>query len=77
MLVSTPAILLAAVGLTHALHAPFGALSAGQKRRAALARLLVAWRPLWLLDEPLTAWLVAGLVLVSSGAFLAARPIKH
>lgn len=46
---------LAAVGLTQALHAPFGALSAGQKRRAALARLLVAWRPLWLLDEPLTA----------------------
>jgi heme exporter protein A len=30
-------------------------LSAGQKRRAALARLLVAYRPLWLLDEPLTA----------------------
>jgi ABC-type transport system involved in cytochrome c biogenesis ATPase subunit len=24
-----------------------------QKRRAALARLLVAFRPLWLLDEPL------------------------
>lgn len=46
---------LAAVGLSHALHAPFGALSAGQKRRAALARLLVAYRPLWLLDEPLTA----------------------
>lgn len=46
---------LAIVGLSHALHAPFGALSAGQKRRAALARLLVAFRPLWLLDEPLTA----------------------
>lgn len=46
---------LAAVGLGHALRAPFGALSAGQKRRAALARLLVAYRPLWLLDEPLTA----------------------
>lgn len=31
---------------------PAGYLSAGQKRRAGLARLLVAKRPLWLLDEP-------------------------
>ncbi len=46
---------LSMVGLSHALRAPFGALSAGQKRRAALARLLVAFRPIWLLDEPLTA----------------------
>jgi heme exporter protein A len=30
-------------------------LSAGQKRRAALARLFVAHRPLWLLDEPTVA----------------------
>ena len=30
-------------------------LSAGQARRAALARLLVAHRPLWLLDEPTNA----------------------
>jgi heme exporter protein A len=29
-----------------------GALSAGQKRRLGLARLLVTGRPLWLLDEP-------------------------
>jgi len=42
------------VGLGHAAEAPVAALSAGQKRRAALARLLVALRPLWLLDEPLT-----------------------
>lgn len=43
------------VGLGHALDLPVHALSAGQKRRVALARLLLAWRPLWLLDEPLTA----------------------
>jgi heme exporter protein A len=31
---------------------PTGYLSAGQKRRACLARLIVTPRPLWLLDEP-------------------------
>ena len=31
---------------------PAGYLSAGQKRRLGLARLMVAKRPLWLLDEP-------------------------
>lgn len=31
---------------------PGGYLSAGQKRRLGLARLLVAHRPVWLLDEP-------------------------
>lgn len=30
-------------------------LSAGQQRRVALARLILAQRPLWLLDEPMTA----------------------
>ncbi|MDG1430114.1 MAG: heme ABC exporter ATP-binding protein CcmA, partial [Paracoccaceae bacterium] len=29
-----------------------GALSAGQKRRLGLARLLVTGRPIWVLDEP-------------------------
>ena len=46
---------LARVGLAHVIDFPARALSAGQKRRTALARLLVAHRPLWLLDEPTTA----------------------
>ncbi len=46
---------LLSVGLPHVADFPAGYLSAGQKRRVALARLLVAERPLWLLDEPATA----------------------
>jgi heme exporter protein A len=42
-------------GLAHVAHLPAAYLSAGQKRRAALAKLLVARRPIWLLDEPTTA----------------------
>ncbi|MDR7033943.1 heme ABC exporter ATP-binding protein CcmA [Mesorhizobium sp. BE184] len=43
---------LAAVGLDAIPHLPFGYLSTGQRRRVAIARLLVSFRPIWLLDEP-------------------------
>lgn len=40
------------VGLPDIGHLPFGYLSTGQRRRASIARLLVSFRPVWLLDEP-------------------------
>ena len=60
-----PAEALARVGLPGAAHLPVAYLSAGQRRRVALARLLVARRPLWLLDEPLTALDTAGQKLLA------------
>jgi heme exporter protein A len=43
---------LEAYQLTGLAQRPAGALSAGQKRRLGLARLLVTGRPIWVLDEP-------------------------
>ena len=51
---------LAAVGLDHAAHLPAAYLSAGQRRRLSLARLIAVRRPIWLLDEPATALDAAG-----------------
>lgn len=51
---------LAAVGLDHAADLPAAFLSAGQRRRLSLARLLTVRRPVWLLDEPTNALDVAG-----------------
>lgn len=78
---ATPEAALAAVGLPHVAELPVGYLSAGQRRRVALARLLVSRRPYWLLDEPLAALdaasqlMLAGLMrdhLAQGGAILAA-----
>lgn len=70
-----------AVGLSGITHLPFGYLSAGQQRRFAFAKLLVAHRPIWILDEPTAALdasadrLLAGLIeahLAKGGIVLAA-----
>jgi heme exporter protein A len=51
----TPAEALARVGMEAVHDLPAGYLSAGQKRRVAIARLLVSNRPVWLADEPTAA----------------------
>ncbi len=70
-----------AVGLGAIAHLPAAYLSAGQRRRLSIARLVAVERPLWLLDEPTAALdaaaqaMLAGLMrshLASGGMILAA-----
>jgi heme exporter protein A len=56
---------LKAVGLDHAAHLPAAYLSAGQRRRLSLARLVAVRRPIWLMDEPAAALDAAGQSLLA------------
>jgi heme exporter protein A len=54
------------VGLERLAHLPASYLSAGQRRRLGLGRLLATERPIWLLDEPSAALDTAGQELLAS-----------
>ncbi len=55
---------LAAVGLTPVAGVPVRLLSTGQRRRAALARVVASDAPLWLLDEPANGLDVASVAVL-------------
>ena len=57
---------LEAVGLGHAAHLPAAFLSAGQRRRLSIARLIAVNRPVWLLDEPTSALDTSGQAMIAS-----------
>jgi len=56
---------LSAVRLERLAGLPAGYLSAGQRRRLSLARLLAVQRPIWLLDEPIAALDAAGQMILA------------
>lgn len=68
---------MAAFGVDALTDIPAAYLSAGQKRRLGLARLLVAKRPVWLLDEPSVSLDAASVDLLRAaiGRHLSARGI--
>jgi heme exporter protein A len=81
---------LSQVGLSHAPDQIVATMSAGQRRRLAVARVMLAAAPLWILDEPYTNLDSGGAALVATvigrhldaggGALIAAHqppPIPH
>ncbi len=57
------AAMLERVQIAHCADLPARAMSAGQKRRLAIARVLLADTKLWILDEPITNLDAAGIAL--------------
>lgn len=57
--------ILARVGLGSAAEQPARSLSAGQRRRLAMARVMLAGAALWILDEPFTNLDADGIALVA------------
>ena len=55
-----------AMGIGHLSAVPVRMLSTGQRKRAALARLIASDRPLWLLDEPANGLDADGLVRLAA-----------
>jgi heme exporter protein A len=64
--VSEAAAIMARLRLGTLAEVPVGYLSTGQKKRAALARVLGQNAPIWLLDEPLSGLDTASQALVST-----------
>ncbi len=57
---------LARLQIAHCADLPARSLSAGQKRRVALARVILSGASLWILDEPITNLDVDGIACVES-----------
>jgi heme exporter protein A len=64
--IEAPKTVLASVGLKAQAQRLCGQLSTGQRRRAALARLVAVPRPWWFLDEPLAGLDAEGLEIFAA-----------
>ena len=52
------------VGLSNRFDVPTQNLSAGQRKRLALATLIISQRPIWIMDEPGAAMDISGVALI-------------
>ncbi len=59
-------VMLDQVGMGHAKDIPVGRLSAGQRRRVVMARVMASGAKLWLLDEPFSNLDTDGVVLLKN-----------